>query len=791
MSPDRWREVSDLFDRAADLDPADRPAFIEREARMPDGSPDPALREEVERLLALDADAEAFLSGLAPDEPAPPEAGPWSLHERVGVGGMGEVWRAERRDADAEGFRQTAAVKLVRPGLADADARFRAERRILAGLEHPAIARLLDGGTASDGRPYLATEFVEGEPITAHADRRRLGVNERLALFLDVCDAVAYAHARLVVHRDLKPSNVLVAETDGDARVKLLDFGIAKLLDDADPALTRTGRPVLTPAYAAPEQRGGGPVTTATDVYGLGVLLYELLTGRRPDRHDLTRPSEAVTESAPTGGRVPPDPAGAAPTGGTGALRSTTTDRLRRRLRGDLDQICLTALREDPSRRYRGAAELGADVRRHLDGLPVEARPESVAYRAGKFVRRNRGLVAALTVALVAVLGGAGAALWQAAEANRQRDAATDREAEAQAVTDFFVEMIGDARPPGSDGDSLRVRNLLDSGAAQLDTVFADRPSVRAALAQAFALGYDKLGKASAALPLYREVLRLRSMALPPGDPDLIRSENALAVALLNTGGYAELDTFLTRAVAERRHVLGPDHLAVAMALQNLAYALHLSRDSSLQTRSEGYYLEALAIIENPDRIAHPQDTLYATINELRAPIYNALASHYMETGRNKKAVEPMMMSLELTEFEEGSFEHIVMTNNYGVLLRELGRYGESAEVHRQVVRVARESFGTDHFAFGHPMLSLGIALQRNGDFLEAIPILEEALRVFGGESGDGRTNHDARFHLGLALVGAGRVGEGRRILRAAIPGLIEGYGSDDWRVEDARRALD
>ena len=243
MTPDRWTRVADLFDRAADLAPADRPAFLDAHAVGPDGETDGALREEVERLLAFDAAPAGFLDGapLAPPEAAPPEAGPWRLSERVGRGGMGEVWRADRPIGD-DGLRQTAAVKLVRPGLGDDVAvRFRAERRILAGLDHPAIARLLGGGTASDGRPFLATEFVDGEPITAYADRRRLGVNERLALFVEVCEAVAYAHARLVVHRDLKPSNVLVTD---DGRVKLLDFGIAKLLDDDGGLRTRTGRPV-------------------------------------------------------------------------------------------------------------------------------------------------------------------------------------------------------------------------------------------------------------------------------------------------------------------------------------------------------------------------------------------------------------------------------------------------------------------------------------------------------------------------------------------------------------------
>ena len=300
MTPSDFALVSRLFDAAADLGPADRVALLDAE------SPPPAVRAEVERLLALD-DADESDTPLTTFGPAsaPPAAGPWRLVERVGEGGMGEVWRAERADG---AFAQTAAVKLVRPGLApDLLARFRAERQVLARLDHPGIARLLDGGVAADDRPFLALEYVDGEPITAYCDRRRLPVEARLRLFGEVCDAVAYAHRALVVHRDLKPSNVLVADTDDGPRVKLLDFGIAKLLDPAEAAftvpVTAGDRRMMTPEYAAPEQVRGEAVTTATDVYGLGVLLYELLTGTRPYRLESCARAaveRAILEAPPT-----------------------------------------------------------------------------------------------------------------------------------------------------------------------------------------------------------------------------------------------------------------------------------------------------------------------------------------------------------------------------------------------------------------------------------------------------------------------------------------------------------
>ena len=491
---------------------------------------------------------------------------------------MGEVWRAER----ADDFEQAAAVKLVHPGLGGPlQARFLAERQILAGLDHPAIARLLDGGTASDGRPYLATEFVDGEPITTYADRRRLGINERLALFIDVCEAVAYAHARLIVHRDLKPSNVLVAsstpggrasggrESGGDelataGRVKLLDFGIAKLLD-ADDALTQTGRPVLTPAYAAPEQTEGGTITTATDVYGLGVLLYELLAGTRPDSGDVTRPSEAVTTAGETAGRLPPDPAGAADD--TSSLRSTTADRLRRRLRGDLDRICLKALRRDPERRYRGAAELGADLQRHLDGLPIEARPESVTYRVGKFVRRNRALVAASVLAIVSLVVGLGGALWQAAEADRQRDEA-DRQrvlasAEADRATEtaaFLQSLFRDVDGGAAGADTLRALTLLDRGVERVRVDLADRPVLRGALLHELGATYAELGLHRRGARLVEEAYGIRRDALGEAHPETVESLNRVAHARVFVNGRsAEGAEMLAAVAAARAERFGPD----------------------------------------------------------------------------------------------------------------------------------------------------------------------------------------------------------------------------------------
>ena len=554
-TPTRWSIIADLFDRAAERPAPERAAFLDAHAVGPDGALDRGLREEVERLLAAGA-PDGYLdrpSALQDRQAPPPTAGPWRLTQRLGQGGMGEVWRAERTGV---AFDQVAAVKLVRPGLGAALVeRFCAERRILAGLDHPAIARLLGGGTASDGRPYLAAELVDGLPVTAYADARRLNVGDRLALFAEVCEAVAHAHARMIVHRDLKPSNVMVT---AEGRVKLLDFGIAKLLDDDDGLRTRTGLPVLTPAYAAPEQSASGTVTTATDVYGLGVLLHELLTGARPrPGDDAPRPSDAVT-AAPGPARLGParlGPARLGPEAGdlsAAALRSTTAERLRRRLRGDLDRIVLKALRSDPERRYQGSADLRADVRRHLDGLPVEARPESVPYRVGKFVRRHRALVAAASLALVAVVGGAAASAVQSQRAlyNQQVNVA---------VSDFMLSLFRRADNPTPADSLLTVADVTSRGARRVSTDLAGQPEAQAEVYRIIADVYLSVDRTDAALEVAQRSVDLWESVGEGSSVAAARSRTLWGYALSTQGRHDEAEAVLTRALGDLL-ALGPSH---------------------------------------------------------------------------------------------------------------------------------------------------------------------------------------------------------------------------------------
>jgi eukaryotic-like serine/threonine-protein kinase len=506
MTPERWQRIKEIFEQAVELEPGARTAFLDA-ACAADGG----LRREVETLLAADAADGSFIEAPAIEAvtdlfpAAPPEAvegrrvGPYKLLREIGRGGMGAVYLAARADGQ---YQQRVALKLIARdfGPEEVVRRFRAERQILAALNHPHIARLLDGGASSDSRPYFVMEYIEGESLTAYCDRRRLSTAERLKLFRDVCAAVHYAHQNLVVHRDLKPSNILVTS---DGAVKLLDFGIAKLLNPELSGLTidptGAGQRLMTPEYASPEQVQGLSVTTASDVYSLGVVLYELLTGHRPYRlksralkdvlravceEEPERPSTAVSrvevetteDGAVRSSRTPES---------VSWTREGTTERLRRRLRGDLDNIVLKALCKEPGRRYASAEQFSEDLRRHLAGLPVIARGDSLAYRASKFVRRHKVGVAAAALLVVTLLGGIVATARQARIAER-------RFGEVRHLANTFLFEFDKSieRLPGA----TPARRLIVTTALEYLDRLAREASGDAALERELAAAYVKVG---------------------------------------------------------------------------------------------------------------------------------------------------------------------------------------------------------------------------------------------------------------------------------------------------------
>jgi eukaryotic-like serine/threonine-protein kinase len=483
LPADRWTQIETLFLAGVELPPEEREAFLDQ--HCPD---DPELREEVLSLLDHDTAEESPVvdainagasSVLTDDHPAGRMLGPYRIEREIGRGGMAVVYLAYRADGE---FQKRVAVKLIKRGMDTASVieRLRRERRILAALEHPSIARLLDGGTTTDGRPWIAMEFIEGLPINRFCDERRLAVEERCLLIGRVCDAVAYAHRHLVVHRDLKPTNILITP---DGSPKLLDFGIAKLLGEDEvegEPLTRGRWLPLTPEYASPEQIQAAPVTTASDVYSLGVLLYELLTGARPYCITSTNPQELERVILKTEPRKP-------------SAVEALPRRTRRRLAGDLDNVVLMALRKDVSRRYGSAEQLAEDIRRHLQGLPIQARRDTWLYRGGKFLRRNRTAVAAGVLVAASVIAGTVIDVRQA-HATRER---------FDEFRGFARTVLVDLHAQLSDipGTAKARQALVTYVEEYLKRVAAQHAGDDAALATEFATTYLRLGEMQGATP--------------------------------------------------------------------------------------------------------------------------------------------------------------------------------------------------------------------------------------------------------------------------------------------------
>ena len=770
MDAERLDRIQDVFLAALDLAPEARTAYLDETCRD-----DADLRRSVERYLRADDDAaEGFLEAAAAvvaeglpssggtDEDG--EIGPYRILRPLGQGGMGRVYLAVRE----EPYRRYVALKVILQGVHSptAHARFRAERQILASLDHPAIARLYDGGLADDGRPYFAMEYVAGEPITTFCDHHRLAIDERLDLFQRVCEAVQFAHQHLVVHRDLKPSNILVTVgEDGRPMPKLLDFGIAKVLADSEVdadegfALTHTGGRVMTPEYAAPEQVRGDPVTTATDVYALGLLLYRLLTGRPPYAlpnrlSDLDRaitdatpkhPSAAVRQDVEAGDRAAAD-------------RSTTTEHLHRRLRGDLDVICLKALAKEPERRYQSAEQLRDDLRRHQAGLPIEAHAPTPAYRVRKFVERHRVGVAALLLAAIGLLGGLGAALWQA---QRAADAAARAEAEAataEEVKDYLVSVFGASNPwqrPG--GGELTARELLASGVEQVEALEGE-PEVQAELLDALGNVYGSIGLFDEAESLLKRALVVRRTLRGDEHEEVAESLMSLAGLYLNKGAYDDAEALYREALAMRRRLLPSPHIDLADALNDLGVLLN-SRDA--HEEAEPLLREALAI----QRQLSDEERLSVSITI--ANLAGVLRDQENYTEAEQLLREALAMQRRLLDPVHPNVAASLST--LALIKRDQGAYNEAEPLLREALAMRQQLFGEAHDLTAGTRYQLARLLMTNGRPEEAEPLFREALRV--SEETNGAEHWKtafARIGLGRALTARQSYQEAERLLDEA-----------------------
>jgi eukaryotic-like serine/threonine-protein kinase len=770
MDPAAWQRIAPLVDQALDLPEPDRPAFL---AGV--GAEDPQLGRELAAFLAGEAEARGFLEGpvdaratallraMAEDVRSwdalhreGGRVGPYRVLRELGRGGMGVVFLAERVDG---GFQQQVALKLVRRGLDSEDivARFAAERQILARLQHEHVARLLDGGATEAGQPYYAMEYVEGVPLTVHADRKGLDTAGRLRLFLQVCDAVDYAHRNLVVHRDLKPSNVLVTE---GGRVRLLDFGIAKVLEESEPGATVTrgdARP-LTPQYAAPEQLRGQPITTATDVYSLGVVLYELLSGRPPHRLDGLSPAEV--ERTVMEREAPP-------------CSSVAGGALARELRGDLDTIVAVALRKEPGRRYASVGALADDVRRYLSGRPVSARGDRWTYQASKFVRRHRVGVAAAALVSLSLVSGVLATLWQAREALRQAR-------RAEEVKRFTLSLFELSDPDAAKGREVTARQLLERGAQRVETELAGQPDLQAEMWLFLGSIHHRLGLDATGRPLREKALALRRQG-PHRDPLAVaEAELAVGSSHMSLGDGVRAVEHLQRALDARVAGLGEDHVQTAVARGLLGQALFQRGDAA---GAEPLLRKAVAGLRLHLPAAAPDLAV------------NLTALGVVRQGEGDLA-EAERLYREGLDLRRGAFgeEHTQVASslfNLAAVMKDRGDLAGAEAQYRQVLALHRRLKESDHEALAADLNNLGTTLIALGRFAEAEALLQESLalriRVHGADS--------PRQALGLhslaqAVRWQGRFEEAEALSRRALGYAVSLVGEDHTNVAAVREEL-
>jgi serine/threonine-protein kinase len=760
---------------------ADRAAFLSRVC-----GDDLEMRAEIESLLAADAEAAGFLGRPAVSVAAPPpppatlvgrRLGHYRVGAKLGEGGMSTVYLAVRAD---DAYRQKVALKVLGGGAdrPDLSARFRAERQILASLDHPGIARLLDGGTTRDARPYIVMEYIEGAPIDRYCDQHRLGLEARIDLFRQVCTAVQYAHQNLIVHRDIKPSNILV---NAQGVPRLLDFGIAKLLEGAEPGpveATITGQRLMTPQYASPEQVEGGAITTATDVYSLGVLLYVLLTGQLPYRlpgtgsdalqravveQDPERPSTAVGRPTLEASLRPSERAG-----GEGTTQAALSEarglrplQLRRKLRGDLDNIVLMALRKEPDRRYASVALLSEDLRRYRERLPVAAQPDTLGYRARKFVGRHKAGVAAAALGLTMIVTLAGTMTVQAVRLARQRDEIRAERDKAVKLASLLEQVFAGSDPAQARGETLTAREILDKGAERALAGLEGQPETQAALALVIGRVYQSLGLSERARPLLQRSLALRQRLRGKSDPAVAESLLALAAldqergqfaaseagqrealgilrgqlgaedpkvadalndlsaTLIARAKYAEAESVLREALAAHRKAHGGVHESVAGDLSNLGSVL---RRMGKLPAAEASHREALAVGRRVFGAVHPK--LARQINNL-AVVLN-------DEGHLAEAETLAREALGITRKLYGA-EHpdiALQLSNLGSILQARGDHEGAIATARQGLEMRRKLFGPHHEQVAMSLGNLGDALEQKGDLQAARPLYEQALRI-------------------------------------------------------------
>jgi serine/threonine-protein kinase len=766
MSDESLARLEELLAEALGRRPDERAAYLDEVC-----AGDAELRQELDELLALDDKAAAFfdqlsgeITGAAPLElesaaKSRIPIGPYLTIAAIGRGGMGAVYRAERVDGE---FAQEVALKLLHRDMDTPElrARFLAERQLVAGLSHPKIARLLDGGVTDEGRPFFVMELVEGRPITRFCSENQLPIEEILRLFLDVVDAVSYLHRNLVVHRDLKPSNIFV---DGDGQVKLLDFGIAKFLVDVPAAehLTRTGEQIMTPEYAAPEQLLGQPVTTATDVYALGALLYELLTGTRPYEG---RRDEGRTPTQ----ELPPTPSSVARS--ISARSQTEAVAAGSHISRDLDAICLKALRPDPEARYPSAEQLGSDIERHLDGQPVAARAGTVGYRTGLFVRRHRGGVMIAAALLTLMVFGLVREISLRGDAERARKKAELEAAKAVAVSHFLGDLLSSVDPKKAQGDEVAVADVLEQASARITegSELAQQPEVEAAVRLTIGGTYVSLGRYVDARDHMERAAKLYGWP-ESREPEALSAAAELGVLYQRLGMAKEAEDLIQRVLEIRTATLGEDHPASLSSLNQLAdlyFAMGRIDDVEPLDR------KTLEISRRILGVDHPE-----TLRSL-----NGLAATLFRQGRYGEAAPLFEEGLEIRRrtLGENHPDTLMLANNLAAVYLELGRNTEAEALQRNVVEVRTRVLGPDHDQTAMSIHNLGVTLAQLGRYEEAEVELRRAIAIRTKLVGERRASLFSKSYLADVLRAMERWNEAEALYLETWEAQREEFGSED-----------
>lgn len=819
MTPEHWQEIKQILAVVLEVPPPQRTAILD------DACADkPDLRREVEHYLNLNdhpantpgttaseshregtsghRDVRIYFAKQEGDSQKPPapvpglifsldsvkpsdeivdgaRLGPYRIDKLLGRGGMGSVHLATREDD----YRKKVALKVIKRGM-DTDEivqRFRHERQILARLEHPHVARLLDGGSTPDGRPFFVMEYIAGEPIDAYCDEHKLPVYQRLLLFLKVCSAVQFAHQNLVVHRDLKPGNILIDRT---GEPKLLDFGIAKLLRseaNLDTVRTAPDRRPMTPRFASPEQLRGGAITTASDTYSLGVLLYQLLTGYFPYQtesddeteiaqkiceEDPKRPSTIVTSRRDSRRSASGETIEITPES-VSAARDSEPRKLRQLLSGDLDAIVLKAMAKEPRQRYGSVEQLADDVRRHLAALPVTARQSTWTYRSGRFIKRNK--IALATASGFAVLllsyGISATLLWQRAEqeseqALRAKSRAEVAEGRAQTTTNFLIDLFRASEPDQAKGEDVTARQLLDQGRESLQDLrqqpedyiatsvtlgrsyrlLGDYTIAKELLSDALLFANQKLGsdhylstlsqlhlatllsdmdEKELAEPMMRQAVEQLRQHLPTGHPDLTRALNLLGELLLKTGDLDEAQALFQEVLAMRRKGVGDDDPELFNSMNNLANLLF---DKGQIERADNLNREALAGLRR-----EPEKNL-----RFLGGCLNVHGKILHVQGHYAEAEGAFREDLEIRQRLYGEQHHKVASslNNLAKALQALGKLAEAEKTYRRSLAIYTETLGDDHSYTAVAMANLAVLLAERKHWEECADLASQALAV-------------------------------------------------------------